>query len=83
MNTLLYLTLGALLACPILAHAQTSTNADPSSPPHGGGQGGRLADYLTNAEKAEMRAAAKAVAATNPDPGGAADGCDQAKESRS
>ncbi len=66
MKTLLYLTLGAMLACPPLAHAQTPTNADPSSPPPGGGQSGRLANFLTNSEKAEMRAAAKAVAATNP-----------------
>ena len=64
MKTLLYLTLGALLAYPILAHAQTSTNADPSSSPPRGAQG--LANFLTNAEKAEMRAASEAVAATNP-----------------
>jgi hypothetical protein len=66
MKILLYLTVGALLACSILAHAQTSTDAAPSGPPPGGGQGERLVNFLTNAEKAEMRSASKAVAASNP-----------------
>ena len=73
MKTILYLTLGALLACPILANAQTSTNAAPSGPPPGGRgngdgawHGGRGLDFLTDAEKAEWKKAHDAVAAADP-----------------
>ncbi len=68
MKTILYLTLGALLACPILVNAQTSTNAAPPGPPPGGGGGdwGHHMKFLTDAEKAELKTANDKVAASDP-----------------
>lgn len=69
MKTILYLTLGALLACPLLANAQ-STNAAPSGPPPGGDEGGKhrhSMNFLTDAEKAELKKAHEAAEAANPD----------------
>ncbi len=70
MKTLLTLTLGALLACPLLATAQTSTSTEtPSGPPPGGGPGGHHGGmkFLTDADKAELKKAHDAAAAANPD----------------
>jgi Spy/CpxP family protein refolding chaperone len=71
MKTLLTLTLGALLACPLLATAQTSTSTEtPSGPPPGGEghhHGGPDFKFLTDAEKAELKKAHDAAAAANPD----------------
>jgi Spy/CpxP family protein refolding chaperone len=67
MKSLLYLTLGALLACPIVAYAQTSTNAAPPGPPPGGGW--RHHDPLaglTDAEKTEYETDRKAALTANP-----------------
>ncbi len=64
MKTLLTLTLGALLACPFLANAQST-----DTPPPGGGPGGHHDHFkfLTDAEKAELKKAHDAAAAANPD----------------
>lgn len=68
MKSLLYVTLGALLACPILASAQDSTNAAPSGPPPEGGPGGHHGmKFLTADEKAELKKAHDAAVAANPD----------------
>ncbi len=66
MKTLLTLTLGALLACPLLATAQTSTSpATPPGPPPGGFHHGMK--FLTDYEKAELKKAHDAAATANPD----------------
>jgi hypothetical protein len=66
MKTVLSLTLGALLACPIFVHAQ-STNAAPSGPPpDGGGEWHHHGANLTDAEKAELKKAHEAVEASDP-----------------
>ena len=72
MKTILTLTLGALLACPLLATAQTSTSTEtPSGPPPGGEGhhhgGGPDFKFLTDAEKAELKKAHDAAEAANPD----------------
>jgi Spy/CpxP family protein refolding chaperone len=69
MKTVLTLTLGALLACPLLATAQTSTSTEtPSGPPPGGGPGGHHGmKFLTEADRAELKKAHDAAAAANPD----------------
>jgi Spy/CpxP family protein refolding chaperone len=75
MKTLLYLTLGALLACSTFASAQTSTNVSPSGPPPDGGGGGggngggwqhHGMNFLTDAEKAELKKAHDAAIAADP-----------------
>ncbi len=77
MKSLLYLTLGALLACSTFASAQTSTNVAPAGPPPdgGGGSGGgggggegphHGMKFLTPAEQAELKKAHDAVAASDP-----------------
>jgi Spy/CpxP family protein refolding chaperone len=70
MKTLLYLTMGALLLCPILANAQ-STNAAPSGPPPGPGDGGPTGrhhgfDFLTPDQQAELKKDHDAALAANP-----------------
>jgi Spy/CpxP family protein refolding chaperone len=72
MKTILTLTLGALLACPLLATAQTSTSTEtPSGPPPGGEgghhHGGPDFKFLTADEKAELKKAHDAAATANPD----------------
>jgi len=66
MKTLLYVTLGALLACPVLVNAQ-STNAAPSGPPPGDGGGWHHGPKLTDAERAELKKAHDEAATANPD----------------
>jgi len=67
MKTLLCLTLGALLACPIAAHAQTSTNAaPPGPPPEGGFHHHDMLAGLTDAEKAEFEKDRQAALTANP-----------------
>jgi Spy/CpxP family protein refolding chaperone len=64
----LLLTLGAALACPSMIQAQDSTNAPPSGPPPGGGGwgGGHHMDFLTDAQKAELKKAHDAAIAADP-----------------
>ena len=70
MKTLLYVTLGALLACPVLANAQ-STNSAPDGPPPEGGPGGGHHhgpdfSFLTADQKAELKKDHDAAIAANP-----------------
>jgi hypothetical protein len=66
MKILVYFTLGALLACPTLANAQ-STNAAPSGPPPGGDGEKHHMGFLTADERAELKKDHDAAAAANPD----------------
>ncbi len=65
MKSLLILTLGALLACPFLARADSATNDAPPGPPPGG-PGGHHMKFLTEAEKAELKKAHEAALAADP-----------------
>jgi Spy/CpxP family protein refolding chaperone len=71
MKTLLTLALGALLACPILANAQTSTSTETPPGPPPGGEGGHHHGpdfkFLTDAEKAELKKAHDAAQTADPD----------------
>jgi hypothetical protein len=59
------LTLGAILTCPSLVKAQDSTNAPPSGPPPGGFHHDHMS-FLTDAQKAELKAAHDAAVTANP-----------------
>ncbi len=65
MKTVLTLTLGALLACPIFANAQSTTTGDGG----GGGEhhGPPGMKFLTSDERAELKKAHDAAVAANPD----------------
>ena len=62
---LLLLTIGAVLTCPSLVRAQDSTNTAPSGPPPGGGHHHGM-DFLTDAQKQELKAAHDKAIANDP-----------------
>jgi hypothetical protein len=66
MKSLLILTLGALLACPLLVRADDATNAAPSGPPPGGFHHHDPLAGLTPDEKAEFKKAHDAALAADP-----------------
>jgi Spy/CpxP family protein refolding chaperone len=67
MKSLLLLTAGALLAFPLLAGAQTSSNETPSGPPPDGGEHhGPPMNFLTPDQKAEYMKDRDAALAADP-----------------
>jgi hypothetical protein len=64
-NLLFVLTLGAALACPALAQTTNNTPPPPSDGPPGGEHHDRMG-FLTDAEKAELKAAHDAAVAKDP-----------------